>query len=153
MLAQKVDISTIAKKTKRSKETVEGLRADYRAITLEEALSHIETGEYLPDIEYKDAEIRASKVLPEVRTAILKGIMDAKLRAQDILDKVPEDPHLAFAPQKIEPEHAPVLVHRQPTKSSPIKQAKVQDEQRWAEWKRQHDEDLAAYLRYRKPSR
>ena len=84
MLTQKVDASTIAKKTKRSKTTVERIRADYRAITLDEAFSHIELGESLPDIEYKRAEIRARSVLPAVRAAIIRGISDA-ISLKDIL--------------------------------------------------------------------
>ena len=108
MLTQKVDTSTIAKKTKRSKTTVEKVRADYRAITLDEALSHIEKGEYLPDIEYNIAERRARTISPNVRAAIIKGIADA-IPAKGIIEPVPLDPRLAFAPQQVEPEHKPPL--------------------------------------------
>lgn len=104
MLTQKVDTSTIAKRVKRSKTTIEKVRADYRAITLDEALSHIEKGEVLPDIEYKDAEERARKIPAKVRTAIIRGIVDT-ISAEDIVDPVPLDPCIAFAPQPVEPEH------------------------------------------------
>jgi hypothetical protein len=108
MLTQKVDTSIIAKEIKRSKTTVEKVRAHYRAITLDEALSHIEKRDYLPDIEYHDAEERARRISAEVRTAIIKGMADA-IHLKDIVDPVPLDPRLAFAPQQVESEHQPPL--------------------------------------------
>ena len=108
LLTQKVDVSIIAKKTKRSKATVEHVRADYRAITLDEPLSHIDKGEVLPDIEHHDAEERVRRIPPMVRTAIIKWIADT-IVVEDIVDPVPLDPRLAFAPQQVEPEHKPPL--------------------------------------------
>ena len=106
MLTQKVDLATISRTTKLSLTTVVRKRADYRAITLDEALSHIEEGEYLPDIEYHDAEERARRIPEKVRAAIIQGIVDA-IPVTDILDPVPLDPRLAFAPQQVEPDHKP----------------------------------------------
>jgi len=106
MLTRKADVPTISRAVGLSQTTVERLRADYRAITLEEALSHIEKGEYLPDIEYNIAERRARTISAKVRAAILKGIVDA-IPAEDIVDPVPLDPRLAFAPQQVDPDHKP----------------------------------------------
>jgi hypothetical protein len=108
MLAANEPVAKIVKAVKVSQTTVERVRADYRAVTFEAALDRLDKGDYLPDIEYKRAEIRARIVPPDVRTAIIAGIIEAKLRAEDILDEVPKDPRLAFAPQEVEPEHKPV---------------------------------------------
>jgi hypothetical protein len=110
MLTQKFDVPTIAMKTKRSKTTVDRVRADYRVITLDEAKSHIEKGEYLPDIEFNIAERRAKTIPADVRTAIIQGIVDA-IPLEAIVDPVPLDPRLAFAPQQVEPEHKPPSSH------------------------------------------
>jgi hypothetical protein len=41
-----------------------------------------------------------------VRTAIIKGMVDT-IALEDIVDPVPLDSRLAFAPQQVEPEHKP----------------------------------------------
>lgn len=58
--------------------------------------------------ELEVAFTKASEKVPKVlRAAIIKGVVAARLRAKDILDPVPLDPRLAFAPQQVEPEHKP----------------------------------------------
>jgi hypothetical protein len=87
-LNQKPEIATIAKKTKLSPTTVQRIRADYRALTLDEAKSHIEIGESLPDVEYKRAERRARTVSKRVHEAIVEGIAEA-IQLEDLVDSAP----------------------------------------------------------------
>lgn len=51
---------------------------------------------------------KASENVPkDMRPAIIKGVVAARLREKEIIDPVPLDPRLAFAPQQVEPEHKP----------------------------------------------
>jgi hypothetical protein len=108
MLAQNHAVEEIAKLIRVSKTTVERVRADYNALTFKTALSKLSPGDWLDDIQYKQAEIRARGVRGNIRRAIIAGIVDARLKVTDILDPVPTDSRLALAPQDVDPEHDPV---------------------------------------------
>lgn len=110
-LAMKDPAETIAKVLKISLTTVNRVRADYRAITYEVALDRLEPNEYLADPEYRHAERRAKGVSSEWRAAIIQGIVDAQLKATDILDGLTEDPRLASTILPVDPAHDPRLLY------------------------------------------
>ena len=106
-IALKEPVEKIKNALKISLSTINRVRADYRALTYEAALECLEHGEYLTDPEYKQALIKERGVSKQWRSAIIQGIVDAKLKATDILDNPPNDPRLAFAPQIVDPQHNP----------------------------------------------
>ncbi len=110
LLTRKASMAAIMKAVGLSKSTVNRVRADYNAVTYETALRRVGIeGEMLRDREYRVAETRARKVPPRVRTAIIQGIANA-IKLKDLLAPAPSDPHHMYAPQVVEPEHAPVLL-------------------------------------------
>lgn len=110
-LAQNVTVLEIARAVKVSRTTVERVRADYNAITLRTALRRLTPGDYLADYEYKEAERRARGVSEAWRAAILQGIADSITR-KDLIEPLPDDPRVVYAPQKIDPEHDPAILLR-----------------------------------------
>jgi len=120
MLSKKTTHARIAKAVGVSKTTVDRMSKLWNAM----AWQSNDTTDFidlckLPEGKLSEARKRilqklelaftkaSEKVPKDKRAAIIKGVVAARLRAKDILDPVPLDPRLAFAPQQVEPEHKP----------------------------------------------
>jgi len=101
--------SEIAETVKVSQTTVERVRADYNAITLQNELSRLAPDDSLADIEYKRAERRARGVNKVWRDAIVKGMRDS-ISLKDLIDPLPDDPRRVFVPHKADPQHDSVVL-------------------------------------------
>ena len=108
--------SEIAETVKVSQTTVERVRADYNAITLQNELSRLAPDDSLADIEYKRAERRARGVNKVWRDAIVKGMRDS-ISLKDLIDPLPDDPRRASVLYEVDPQHAPVVLSRALTKT------------------------------------
>ena len=108
MLAEGDDIPKIRKTFPGvSKTTVDRVRADSRALACFIPDGHRMANGDVRDREWKTAQRRAKGIRPEWREAIILGWSDA-ITLNNLID--PIDPADPFAPQPVDPRHAPDVV-------------------------------------------